>query len=1393
MLSVPLCIMTVAPFLWGQTYKVGSDTQTQPQQQQEEKKSNSPQKNLGWGSNIENARLARAAEEAIKNQNYTAAVEYAQRAANGAPGDPRLWFLLGYSARLAKKFQLSIEAYNHGLRLDPSSLDGLSGLAQTDEIIGKTEDATKLLNQVLAADPRRASDAELLGEIYLRGGDYDQAISTLTKVENTKPSARAEVLMALSYERVNKMDQARHYLDLAKHRAPNNPEVERSLAGFYRDTGNYPAAISELKNIKNPAPDVKAELAFTYQLDGKPEDAARVYDQAANSAPGDVNLQLSAAQAEVAIGGIDRAEPFLKRATALDAGHYRLHAILGQIDRLEEQNDDAVREYVAALAALPQTPPEGPLYGIQLHMNLVELYKGLDNEADSHHQLEIAQSEIATVDGTGPHRSDFLRLRAMIEMNAGDLNAADKDLQEALSLNAKDANSLQLDGDLLVKMGRPDDAIAVYKQILAMNPINKDALVSLGFVSRENGHDQEAEKYFHRLAAAYPKLYIPYLALGDMYASRKDYSKAQESYHKAHQLAPRNALAVAGGMNAAIEAKNYPLAADWLKDASPEVQRHPLVMREAERYYSWTKDYKQSAAIGEEVIQKLPKDRDVVVYLGYDLLALERYDDLLALTTKYESLLPKEADIPLLAGYVHKHFDQREAAEADFTHAIERDPNMVTGYVNRGYVLHDLRQPKGAVSDFETALRLEPNNAEAHLGLAYASLDMHRPKVALRQLQLAVASMGDSEAVHLIKATAYGQEGLLVKSSNEYREALKYAPEDGNLHMALADTLYTLNRFRETLDELHVAEKLSSNNSVIYAKLARTYGKMHDRDNTMQNVQLAESYAQTSGEDQSEVFVATGEALSLLGDRKAAMDRFARALSVPNSDRILVRLAIAKQMVADGEADDARRQVALGLMEARAGDTQPPTSEEWVEAADVFLALHDYQLAQDYFQRALAAGAPEMTVRVGLANSYLATGDTPRAEDQISSIGTSGDTEPSYQYLLAKANVLRQQRQNVQALTAFAQAADAAGEDPTANQALLEAAGDEGYRLNDRVSVLSDFSVEPIFEDTTVYPLDAKLDVTNPVPGRQGLLPLPRSSIQTQWTGAFHLHFADLPGAAGFFQIRNARGEISLPSANTIINRDTTDYTFNFSIAPSVHLGTDVITFNTGLQETIRRDSLDPVDMNQNLFRQFVYMSTSSFFDVIALDGYAIREAGPFTLRNESGRDLAGALEFRVGHPWGNTALVTGWGARDEQFNPVIREFYYTSAYIGIDRKVSEKLRFRAVAEDLRAWRIEINRYAISQALRPAGTVQYFPTRNWSIEGSAAYSRNQGFHAYDAVQSGFAVSYAMPIHRTFKEDGNDVELVYPIRFSAGMQQEDFFEFTGGHNEMFRPYVRITVF
>jgi hypothetical protein len=349
-------------------------------------------------------------------------------------------------------------------------------------------------------------------------------------------------------------------------------------------------------------------------------------------------------------------------------------------------------------------------------------------------------------------------------------------------------------------------------------------------------------------------------------------------------------------------------------------------------------------------------------------------------------------------------------------------------------------------------------------------------------------------------------------------------------------------------------------------------------------------------------------------------------------------------------------------------------------------------------------------------------------------------------------------------------------------------------RLTPEVSVLSDFSVAPIFEDSTVYVLDAKLDAAFAVPNADtSLLPPPRSSLQTENTDAFHLHISPSLPIGGFFQLRDANGQISVPALNSIVNRNTFDSTFNLGVSPTIRLGRNALTFDSGIQETIRRDTESPVQMNQNLFRLFTYISTTSFFDEVSMNGYVMRETGPFTETNLSSHDFSAAVSFRVGAPWGKTALITGWGSTDQTFQPESYENYYTSAYAGIDRKFGEHVDFQAIAEDLRAWRIDANRSGIAQNLRPAGSLSFSPARNWEVQASGAWSSTRSFHVYDAIQSGISVSYMKPFGRMYNDESQQVDLKYPIRFSAGLQEDNFFNFPGGHNQQFRPYVSINIF
>ena len=1373
---------------FGQTFDVNgqSGSASPGNQKQQNQSGNEAQTSpdLGWGSSIDVAREGHAAQDALNRHDYAAAVSFAERAAKSAPQNAELWFLLGYCARLDEHYPASIDAYNRGLKLQPNSTRGMAGLAQTYAKMGRVNDAEKILKKVMDANPRDASSFQLAGELLLNS-DPNQALEYLQHAEALAPTAHTDLLIAHAYERLGQTDQFTKYLNEAKQRAPKDPEVLRAVAAEYRDHGQYDQAIAALQAIPNKSIDVQADLAYTYQLAGKPQEAADLYTQLAKTAKGNLGLNLSAAQVLVGMGQNDAAEPFLDEARRIDPNNYRLHAILGSIAESENRFADAAKEYNLALSSLPPNVPEGPLYPIELRVNLYEadLQQGDDNAAKK--ELETAWNQIGQVNVEPSSRPEMLRLRAAIEAGFGNNDAANKDLQEALSLTPNNVNSLLNYAGLQWKLGQNDAAEATYQKVLQLDAQNRTALSSLGYLARDAGDTKKAEDYFTRAIKAHPRDFAPYLALGDLYTAEANYPAAEKNYEDAYKRMPGDALIVAGGANAALEAHNDGLAKQWLDRAKGGMNNSPQVMRERERYLTLKGDYAQAAALGYKVLEKLPKDREGAVYLAYDLYYLGRFDDALVLIQKYEPILPDDKDLPLVAGNIHAHDGKTQEALEEYTRALQLDPQMATGYVDRGFVLNDLKEPGKAFKDFQAAIKLQPDYGEAHLGLAYADLQLHRPRSALVQLTATQKFLGKSHIWRLARAEAFRQEQDYAHAEAEYRIALQEDPNDLPTQLAYADTLYRLRRFSQALTALAVAQKLSPKDPAVYALKAEIHATQRQREDALRDIQLAEQY----GGDQVDILMDTGEAFLTLGDQAAAMQRFSRALDAPNGDRIGVRLAIAQIFMRKGHYDEARRQIALGFAEARA-NAAPVQPDDIQEAAAIFAAMHDFDLAETYFDKAKLAGANPRNVDIGLANTYLSEGETHKAADALASLGPESEYREDYDYMTTLGNIQRQRQNTVQALSSFAQANSVASEqEESVNQtAENDLAMQEGREITPNLSFVPDAFGAPALEDINVYTLDAEiLHVTNP-----SLLPPPRHSYETLAESHYRVHLGKLPDITGFAGESLTVGRFLFPSVGVIQDRNTYDTFVNGGITPVWRFGTNSIAFDGGLQFTVRRDTISPAFMNQNLFRQFLYVSSSSFYNWVSFNGYAIREAGPFTAADLNSRDASADLEFTVGHPWAPTSLLTGYSVRDLLYRPMVQEYFNTSSYAGLQHRFGNRFTAALLAEDLRSWRVQGTQYAIAQAFLPGARFEFRASPRWDVQGNFLLQRGEGFHQYDNAESEFQLSYTRSVHHTLK-DGTPETSSYPFRLSLGVQQQTFYSFDGSTRTAVLPVIHFTLF
>jgi tetratricopeptide (TPR) repeat protein len=606
--------------------------------------------------------------------------------------------------------------------------------------------------------------------------------------------------------------------------------------------------------------------------------------------------------------------------------------------------------------------------------------------------------------------------------------------------------------------------------------------------------------------------------------------------------------------------------------------------------------------------------------------------------------------------------------------------------------------------------------------------------------------------------------------------------------MALAQVLFGEKRYQDAITSYQALLPVTEDPSFIYASLANASAHLHRKDDAFRYIQAAER----EGGDTADVMLATGDTLLTLGETDAAMARYERALTAPDSARVDVRLAFAKTFAQQGKWDDARQQIALAFSESRVGESSVVTPENLSTAASLFLAMNDFNLATTYYEMARTAGADDRPVRIGLANTYLAQGDFKNAEAELAGLGDSSGNVADYDYMMAYANLNRQQHNTTQAMLGFARANGLALDDDSAQRAMHEVAGDEGYRINDHFSMATDFHVAPIYEDATVYQLDAQLrGIVNPA-----LLPPPRSSLETEIGSNYRLNFKGFPAIVGRYSLRNARGRAVFPSDLTVLDRNTYDTSFGIGINPVLRLGRTAFSFTPGIQFTIRRDKNVPVEVNQNLFRTYLYMNSTPMFNWLSVRGDVIYETGPFTQRDLSSKDAYAHIEFLVGRPWGRTSMVTGYRVRDLQFNPLIIEYFTTSTYAGFEHRFGKSLTGTLVGEYIRSWRVDSLKFAIAQAMRPAAQIQFRPNNRWQVDLNFAYTRANAAPAYDNLQSGFLISYVKPFRRTWNDGAGETVVEYPLRFSVGMQQQTFMNFPGQPNQgisSFVPVVKLNIF
>lgn len=368
---------------------------------------------------------------------------------------------------------------------------------------------------------------------------------------------------------------------------------------------------------------------------------------------------------------------------------------------------------------------------------------------------------------------DFVFQNAVRLHEQGKLDEAEAVYRRLLEINPEHTDLLHLLGMIAMQKKSFDSAIELLYKAVRLAPESAAYEFTLAQALQDAGHPKEALEHYRSVLARNDTFAETYHNMGIIYRVEGDPAEARRLFRKAVEMKPDFSSAYVnlalierdeGRSDAALELLEQALAADP-ENAEAYAQR-AVTHRLAGRFEQALEQYEKALSLSDNPIYWNG--------IGITFERLDRLDDAFHAYCRAIELDPSFADAYNNRANVYVKFGKHWQAEDDYKKAVKLDPQFASAYNNLGALLYDHERYEEALECYRKAFIINPKQAETCSNLA-----------------MAVKEAGDpAEAVGL------------------YFNALALDPSLAKIHHYLAQALYDLYNAKED-DAKDTAVKLA--------------------------------------------------------------------------------------------------------------------------------------------------------------------------------------------------------------------------------------------------------------------------------------------------------------------------------------------------------------------------------------------------------------------------------------------------------------------------------------------------------------------------------------------------------------------------------------------------------
>jgi len=622
-----------------------------------------------------------------QKQTLAALAQY-QRAADIDPNNAYALPGVATSQIILGRFDEAAQTYRRFLALKPNDAKGLRGLADALTFGRRYREALGVNNYILATRNSRDFQATYQnGQILTFLRSYDAADASFARTLALQPNnvgalvARGE---SLSYRRDHRAVTS---FERALQLSPGNPRAILGLGNFYLYTGNFAQAIPRLQEVTRVQPrnvGALVSLGDAYSFNDQAAKAVNPYAKALNLAPSNIPARVGFGRALVFSNRVPEGIAQLRQVLAVQPNNVGALEALA-VAQTPSNSSAAIANYRRLIALEKDPAAQARLFASLGDVQITGDLAGATRSYARAVQLAPTDERIALV------YAQLLSYRDPSPSNAQETALAAK---RALSLDPQNVQAKAILLKASIVAGDNATAARLANELENANPATARESLDLAQALRDAGNLSAVSRLLLRAASQNPDA-ATQLRLADATRDAEDYANATTLYNRILQRNPRNVEARLGLTRTLLYARNLSGAQTEVAQVlaiDPQNVPARILSAQIDLRGDTPASRDEAARIANSVLTTDPTNADARTILGDALATRQRFADAV---TQYQA-------------------------------AFAADPRNSHALLGLARNLNYSRDIEGSIARYRDLIRLTPADALPRLELAQILLDHSR-------------------------------------------------------------------------------------------------------------------------------------------------------------------------------------------------------------------------------------------------------------------------------------------------------------------------------------------------------------------------------------------------------------------------------------------------------------------------------------------------------------------------------------------------------------------------------------------------------------------------------------------------------------------------------------------